>query len=96
MITDQVTATRAVQRSEENDLCAVKRMTVIVKSNTSGPLNMREVYPRIKAENDYSTQVALRGFSDDEVRQVKSLLSRMSRNVSDSWDFVKQGGHREY
>lgn len=94
---DRATATRAVQRLEENDF--VRRETDVHdrKIKHIWPTEYaQEVYPRIKAENDYSTQVALRGFSDDEVRQVKSLLSRMSKNVSDSWDLVKRGGHREY
>lgn len=94
---DRATATRAVQRLEENGFVRREVDEHDRKLKHIWPTeHALSVYPRIKAENDYSTQVALTGFSDDEIRQAKRLLKRMSDHINDDWEFVKRGGKRQY
>ena len=94
---DRATATRAVQRLEEHGFVRREVDQQDRKLKHIWPTDHAQtVYPRIKAENDFSTQVALAGFSDAEAQQLSELLARMQRNLDGSWDFVKQGGQREY
>lgn len=94
---DRATATRAVQRLEEHGFVRREVDRQDRKLKHIWPTDHAQtVYPRIKAENDFSTQVALAGFSDTEAQQLSELLARMQQNLDGSWDFVKQGGQREY
>lgn len=94
---DRATATRAVQRLEEHGFVRREVDQQDRKLKHIWPTDHAQtVYPRIKAENDFSTQVALDGFSDAEAQQLSELLGRMQQNLDGSWDFVKQGGQREY
>ncbi|GAA3617821.1 MarR family winged helix-turn-helix transcriptional regulator [Secundilactobacillus similis] len=94
---DRATATRAVQRLEEHGFVRREVDQQDRKLKHIWPTDHAQtVYPRIKAENDFSTQVALAGFSDAEAQQLSELLARMQQNLDGSWDFVKQGGQREY
>lgn len=54
------------------------------------------IYPIIKAENDYSNQVALTGFSAAESEQLQRLLARVEANINGDWELVKKGGTRRY
>lgn len=94
---DRATATRAVQRLEEHGFVRREVDQQDRKLKHIWPTDHAQtVYPRIKAENDFSTQVALAGFSDTETQQLSELLARMQQNLDGSWDFVKQGGQRKY
>ncbi|BBP87513.1 hypothetical protein BsIDN1_11310 [Bacillus safensis] len=39
------------------------------------------VYPMIKREHDYSNQVALSGFSEEEAEQIYEYLLRVRKNI---------------
>lgn len=54
------------------------------------------VYPMIKRENDYSNQVALDGFSEEEAEQIYEYLLRVRKNIEKDWDYVKKGNKRRY
>ncbi len=50
----------------------------------------------IKRENDYSNQVALDGFSEEEAEQIYEYLLRVRKNIEKDWDYVKKGNKRRY
>ncbi len=56
----------------------------------------KTVYPLIIRENEHSNQVALQGITEEEAQQLKTLLEKVSANVSDDWNFVKKGNKRIY
>lgn len=94
---DRATATRAIQQLEAHGFIRRENDDQDRKQKHVWPTEKaNQVYPRIRAENEHSTQIALQGFSATEQQQVKQLLLRMQQNVSDNWDFVKRGGVRKY
>ena len=94
---DRSTATRAIQKLEQHgfvekhsdpDNKKIKRIYPTEKA--------RQVYPLIIRENDYSNDVALKGFSDEETVHVLIYLQRIRKNIETDWESVKKGNKREY
>lgn len=94
---DRTTAARSIQKLEKQGLVhkeadeknkKIKRLFVTDKG-----LQMAEV---IEKENAYSNKTSLAGLSEDEKQQLHELLSKVERNTSRSWNFVKNGGRRGY
>ena len=56
----------------------------------------KQVYPFIKRENDHSNNVALAGFSEEEIDNISHLLQRVRKNIEVDWEFVKKGNKRTY
>ncbi|KXT84006.1 Transcriptional regulator, MarR family [Streptococcus sp. DD11] len=54
------------------------------------------LYPLILAENNYSEQTALQGFSGSEAEQLEEMLVRIRENITGDWDWVKKGQKRKY
>ncbi|MCY9806663.1 MarR family transcriptional regulator [Lentilactobacillus senioris] len=94
---DRSTVARAIKKLEANGLVE-RRSSVDNKKNKRIFATERglAIYPVIKAENDYSNQVALAGLSEVEAQQLKQLLSRVETNVNGDWELVKKGGTRGY
>ncbi|MFC4712961.1 MarR family winged helix-turn-helix transcriptional regulator [Planococcus dechangensis] len=94
---DRSTATRAIQKLEQHgfvekhndpDNKKIKRIYPTEKA--------RQVYPLIILENNYSNNVALKGFSDEETVHVLIYLQRIRKNIETDWESVKKGNKREY
>lgn len=56
----------------------------------------KEIYSFLKNEGDYSSAVALRGFSEEEKELLLSMLERMQQNIEPDWQLVKRGIKRDY
>lgn len=94
---DRTSATRVIQKLEKNGFITRKPDAVNKKIKHIFPTDKGQtIYPQIKRENDYSTTVALQGFSEAEKQQAEQLLARMSANVSADWNAVKKGQTRDY
>ena len=94
---DRATVTRAVQQLIKHGLVErhpdkTNRKIKHLYLTAAG----RAVYPAIKAENDYSNQMALTGLTTDEAHNLEALLNKVSANVAANWDFVKKGHVRHY
>ncbi|KRN32759.1 MarR family winged helix-turn-helix transcriptional regulator [Lactobacillus selangorensis] len=94
---DKTTATRALQKLVQNDLIRkeadptnkkIRHLYVTDKG--------RQLYPLIKRENDFSTQIALNGLSEPERAELSRLLAQVSQNVAANWLSVKKGRQRHY
>lgn len=94
---DRSTAARAIQKMEQSGFIQkkddprnkkIKRLFPTEKGKTA--------YPFILRENEYSTLVALGGFSEAEAALASNLLERIRKNVEKDWDYVKKGNKRDY
>lgn len=94
---DRTTTARAIKKLEKNGM--------IKKEQDQENRKIRHLYPTSKGktvylliirENEHSNQVALQGITEEEAQQLKTLLEKVSANVSDDWNFVKKGNKRIY
>lgn len=94
---DRTTAARVIQKLEQRGIIErrVDARNQKLKRLYPTPL-ARQIYPKIIAENQYSNQVALQGFSVDEADELRRLLNRVNHNIGENWNYVKQGHHRQY
>lgn len=94
---DRSTATRALQKLEASGFIEKKSDMTNKKIKRLFPTEKgKTVYPFIKSENEYSDQMALEGFSQEETDAAFQLLQRIRKNVEKDWEFVKKGHKRNY
>lgn len=94
---DRTTAARAIKKLEINGFIEKKIDHQNKKIKKLFPTDKgQSVYPYIKRENDYSNNVALGGFSEDEEETMFHLLQRMRKNIEKDWESVKKGNKRNY
>lgn len=94
---DRTTASRAVKKLEANGFIEKRTDPENRKIKKLFPTPMGEkVFPDILKENNYSNQMALKGFSQEEAETLARLLKRVRQNVEVDWEFVKKGNKREY
>ncbi|MGG1697980.1 MarR family winged helix-turn-helix transcriptional regulator [Bacillus zhangzhouensis] len=94
---DRTTAARAIKKLELHGFIEKKDDHVNKKIKKLFPTDKgKAVYPLIKRENDYSNQVALDGFSEEEAEQIYEYLLRVRQNIEKDWDYVKKGNKRRY
>ncbi|MEH7303110.1 MarR family winged helix-turn-helix transcriptional regulator [Neobacillus drentensis] len=94
---DRTTAARAIKKLEMNGFIEKKEDQQNKKIKKLFPTEkVKNVYPFIKRENDYSNTVALEGLSGTEVETIFTLLQRVRKNVEIDWEFVKKGNKRNY
>ncbi|MGP4066398.1 MarR family winged helix-turn-helix transcriptional regulator [Oceanobacillus sp. M65] len=94
---DRTTAARAIKKLEINGFIEKKIDYHNKKNKKLFPTDKgQSVYPYIKRENDYSNNVALGGFSEDEEETMFHLLQRMRKNIEKDWESVKKGNKRSY
>ena len=94
---DRTTAARAIKKLESNGFIEKKDDKNNKKIKKLYPTEKgKNVYPFIKAENDYSNLVALEGFAETEVEMIFNLLQRVRKNVEKDWEYVKKGNKRDY
>ncbi|KIL31604.1 MULTISPECIES: MarR family transcriptional regulator [Bacillus] len=56
----------------------------------------KKVYPLLRREGEYSTEVALSGFTSEEKETISALLHRVRKNIERDWEYVKKGNKRDY
>lgn len=94
---DRATASRAISNLEKNGL-------IIKKSGENNKKNKllfatdkgETLYPFIIRENEYSNAVALKEFSEEEIKALTDMLKRVKENISNDWSYVKKGNKRIY
>ncbi|MDH9159787.1 MarR family transcriptional regulator [Staphylococcus succinus] len=94
---DRATASRAISNLEKNGL-------IIKKSGENNKKNKllfatdkgETLYPFIIRENEYSNAVALKDFSEEEIKALTDMLKRVKENISNDWSYVKKGNKRIY
>ena len=94
---DRTTASRAIQKLEQNGLIEKRADSVNKKikrlfTTTKGD----ELAEYIVKENNYSNKVALKGLLDEEVKTFSRILNKIKQNTETEWDFVKKGNKRNY
>ena len=94
---DRTTTARAIKKLEKNGMIKKEQDQENRKIRHLYPTSKgKTVYPLIIRENEHSNQVALQGITEEEAQQLKTLLEKVSANVSDDWNFVKKGNKRIY
>ena len=92
---DRSTVARSVKKLEAKGLVQQKA----AKDNKKNKEwfvteNGEKLYPFILAENDYSEETSLRGFSQAEVQALEKMLVRLRENITGDWEAVKKGQKR--
>ncbi|MER2226219.1 MAG: MarR family transcriptional regulator [Carnobacterium sp.] len=94
---DRTTASRAIQKLEQNGLIEKRADSVnkkIKRLFTTPQGDKLAEY--ILKENLYSNEVALKGLSDEEIKNFSQILNKIKQNTEAEWDFVKKGNRRNY
>ena len=88
---DRTTASRAIQKLEQNGLIEkradsvnkkIKRLFTTAKGD--------ELAEYIVKENLYSNKIALQGLSDEEIKNFSRILNKIKQNTETDWNFVKK------
>lgn len=94
---DRTTAARAIQKLAQNGF--------IEKRNDPHNKKIKKLYttdkgeriwPYIARENKHSNDVALSGFTAQEIDVLKAALYKVRQNVEVDWERVKKGHKRDY
>lgn len=97
ILVDRSTVIRAVQKLERQGFIEKRADPTNQKIRRLFPTPAGQaIYPRIIAENRYSTRQAVAGLNADQVQQLGELLHTVRLNITADWETVKRGGHRPY
>lgn len=94
---DKTTGSRAVNNLVKASL-VVKKTEKTNKKNQLLYLTTKgeELYKVVARENEYSNNVALKGFTEEEQTIFNRLLDKAKDNIYKDWQEVKNGGKRKY
>ncbi len=94
---DKATGSRAVNNLVKSKLIK-KEISENNKKNQLLYLTEKgkEMYDIVDRENKYSNEMALSGFTSDEIELFNKFLDRAKDNVYKDWQNVKHGGKRNY
>ena len=94
---DRSTVARSVKKLEAKGLVQQKAAKDNKKNKEWFVTETGEkLYPFILAENDYSEETSLQGFSQVEVKALEEMLVRVRENITGDWEAVKKGQKRNY
>ena len=94
---DRSTVARSVKKLEAKGLVQQKAAKDNKKNKEWFVTEKGEkLYPLILAENDYSEETSLQGFSQAEVQALEKMLIRVRENITGDWEAVKKGQKRNY
>ena len=94
---DRSTVARSVKKLEAKGLVQQKAAKDNKKNKEWFVTKTGEkLYPFILAENDYSEETSLQGFSQAEVQALEKMLVRLRENITGDWEAVKKGQKRNY
>ena len=94
---DRSTVARSVKKLEAKGLVQQKTAKDNKKNKEWFVTEKGEkLYPLILAENDYSEETSLQGFSQAEVQALEEMLVRVRENITGDWEAVKKGQKRNY
>ncbi|CAI2548624.1 hypothetical protein AKUH3B111A_00250 [Apilactobacillus kunkeei] len=94
---DKTTGSRAVNNLVKASL-VVKKTEKTNKKNQLLYLTTKgeELYKVVARENEYSNNIALKGFTEEEKTIFNRLLDKAKDNIYKDWQEVKNGGKRKY
>lgn len=94
---NKTTGSRAVNNLVKASL-VVKKTEKTNKKNQLLYLTTKgeELYKVVARENEYSNNVALKGFTEEEKTIFNRLLDKAKDNIYKDWQEVKNGGKRKY
>lgn len=94
---DRTTASRAIQKLEQNGLIEKRADPVNKKIKRLFTTSQGDKLAKyIVKENYYSNVVALKGLSDEEIKTFSQILNKIKKNTEADWDYVKKGNKRNY
>ena len=94
---DRSTVARSVKKLEAKGLVQQKAAKDNKKNKEWFVTEKGEkLYPFILAENDYSEETSLQGFSQAEVQALEKMQVRLRENITGDWEAVKKGQQRNY
>ena len=94
---DRSTVARSVKKLEAKGLVQQKAAKDNKKNKEWFVTETGEkLYPFILAENAYSEETSLQGFSQAEVQALEKMLVRVRENITGDWEAVKKGQKRNY
>lgn len=94
---DKSTASRSINKLCDHDFIYKNKSENNNKNLKLYPTNKGlEIYELLKAEEVYSDNVALQGFSNEELKLLQEYMNRITSNVNNDWELVKKGGKRAY
>ena len=94
---DRSTVARSVKKLEAKGLVQQKAAKDNKKNKEWFVTETGEkLYPFILAENNYSEETSLQGFSQAEVKALEKMLVRVRENITGDWEAVKKGQKRNY
>ena len=94
---DRSTVARSVKKLEAKGLVQQKAAKGNKKNKEWFVTEKGEkLYPFILAENNYSEETSLQGFSQAEVKALEKMLVRVRENITGDWEAVKKGQKRNY
>lgn len=94
---DRSTVARSVKKLEAKGLVQQKSAKENKKNKEWFVTEKGEkLYPLILAENNYSEETSLQGFSQAEVKALEKMLVRVRENITGDWEAVKKGQKRNY
>ena len=94
---DRTTAARAIKKLETNEFIVRKQSEDNKKEKKLYVTKKgEETYPILYREEHYSNEVALKGLSISERKQIFKLLEVVEGNISENWEYVKKGNKRIY
>ena len=94
---DRSTVARSVKKLEAKGLVQQKAAKDSKKNKEWFVTEKGEkLYHFILAENDYSEETSLQGFSQAEVKALEEMLVRVRENITGDWEAVKKGQKRNY
>ena len=93
---DRSTVARSVKKLEAKGLIQQKAAKGNKKKEWFVTEKGEKLYPFILAENNYSEETSLQGFSQAEVKALEKMLVRVRENITGDWEAVKKGQKRNY
>ncbi|OPH56015.1 MarR family transcriptional regulator [Paenibacillus ferrarius] len=94
---DRTSVAKSIKKLETDGWIVKRESPINKKERQLFPTDKgKEIYSFLKRENDYSSEVALRGFDEEEKIILLSMLERMKKNIEPDWQVVKRGIKRDY
>lgn len=94
---DRTTTARSIQKLKKQNLISKVKDSTNKKIKHLYVTNQgKELVQIIERENSFSNAMVLKGLGVKEQQQLAKLLQVLEDNARQNWQFVKNGGKREY
>ena len=94
---DRTTAARAIKKLETNEFIVRKQSQDNKKEKKLYVTEKgKKVYPILYREEHFSNEIALKGLTTSERKQIFKLLEVVEGNIAENWEYVKKGNKRIY